>query len=60
MPARLYELGFLTVEYDGYFGSVTEEAVIAFQEKNGLEGTGIADNKTLQLMYSDAAKGAND
>lgn len=60
MQARLHELGFLTVEYDGYFGSVTEEAVIAFQEKNGLEGTGIADNKTLQLLYSDAAKGAND
>ena len=60
MQARLHELGFLTVEYDGYFGSVTEEAVIAFQEKNGLEGTGIADNETLQLLYSDAAKGAND
>lgn len=60
MQARLHELGFLTVEYDGYFGSTTEEAVMAFQEKNGLKNTGIADNETLQLLYSDAAKGAND
>lgn len=33
---------------------------MAFQEKNGLNSTGIADNETLQLLYSDAAKGVND
>ena len=61
MQARLYELGFLTVSsYDGYYGYATQDAVVAFQEKNGLYGSGIADNETLQLLYSDAAKGAND
>lgn len=55
MQDRLSELGYLTEEYDGYFGEVTENCVKAFQQANGLEATGIADNATLQKLYSEEA-----
>ena len=61
MQAELYELGFLTVStYDGYYGYATQDAVKAFQEKNGLEADGVAGEETLRLLYSGTAKGVND
>ncbi len=55
MQNRLYMLGFLTSDFDGAFGKNTQTAVKLFQQAAGLEPTGIADNATLQLLYSDDA-----
>lgn len=43
-----YDLGKTGV--DGSFGSITETAVKSFQELNGLEVTGIIDEKTLEAL----------
>ena len=40
MQSRLKEWGYYSGEVDGIFGSETEEAVKAFQRKNGLEADG--------------------
>ena len=55
MQNRLYMLGFLLDDRDGDFGSKTQTAVKLFQQTAGLEATGIADNATLTLLYSDDA-----
>jgi len=61
MQRKLYSLGYLTVStYDGYYGAATQEAVKGFQENNGLEVTGLADEETLRVLYSSAAKGIKD
>lgn len=46
----LIEEGFLTGEADGVFGKGTEGAVIAFQEANGIEATGIVDENTYDFL----------
>ncbi len=55
---RLQELGYLTSAADGQFGSMTESAIVSFQETNGLTPTGIADDSTQSLLYSSSAKSA--
>lgn len=55
MQNRLYMLGYLLDDRDGNYGSKTQTAVKKFQTDAGLEVTGIADSKTLEIMYSDAA-----
>ena len=55
---RLMELGYMTSAADGSFGSMTESAVINFQETNGLTPTGIADSTTQTVLYSDSAERA--
>jgi len=57
MQDRLWELGYLDDDRDGKFGNNTQTAVKLFQQTNGLEVTGTADNATLTLMYSDDAVG---
>lgn len=52
---RLIELGYLTGATDGIFGAGTETALKEFQEKNGLEATGIADEPTLTALESSNA-----
>ncbi len=51
----LYELGYFDASINGNYGPLTKEAVQAFQARNGLPATGIADNATLQLLYSSHA-----
>lgn len=46
-----YEEGKASVPLDGIFDSATEEALVAFQIKNGLEATGIADRETWDALY---------
>lgn len=63
MQQRLFDLGFIKKEGDdtnitGYFGDYTENAVKAFQKKNGIEETGVADNATLKAMFMSTAKKA--
>ena len=44
--------GLFDLSVDGVFGSGTEKAVIAFQEKNGLMADGIVGRTTWQLLYA--------
>ena len=55
---RLQELGYLSSAADGQYGKMTESAVLAFQEENGLTPTGIADDSTQSILYTSAAKPA--
>lgn len=50
---RLYDLGYLSGDRDGKFGSQTQTAVKLFQQDAGLETTGIADPATLAIMFSE-------
>ena len=52
---RLNELGYSVGKADGDFGNKTKSAIEQFQSDNGLDVTGTADEKTLELLYSDDA-----
>ena len=59
---RLVDLGFLDLGEDApttYFGSMSEEALKAFQSANSLEASGIAGFETLKKLFSSDAIGAN-
>lgn len=47
---KLKELGYLNARADGIFGSVTEEAVRAFQIEHGLEATGVVNKSMIELL----------
>ena len=47
---RLDNLGFWVPDYDGVFGSVTSQAVLAFQKSVGLPLTGTVDEYTALLL----------
>lgn len=47
---RLQELGYFNGPLTGYYGSITEDAVIRFQRDNGLSVTGTIDADTLAAM----------
>ena len=55
LQERLKTLGYYDGEIDGQFGQGTQDAVIAFQMKNGLDADGYAGEKTQALLYSDEA-----
>ena len=48
---RLVELGYLSSEPDGVFGSRTLKALRRFQEDKGLEETGVYDDPTRLAMF---------
>ena len=52
---RLIELGYLEGTATGVFDEETEKAVMLFQEWNGLLQTGMADQKTLDVLFSEGA-----
>ena len=56
----LLNLGYLSTEPDGQFGSGTERAVKLFQEANGLTADGVAGKGTLAILYSSDAKAYGD
>ena len=59
MQYALYELGYYDGKVDGSYGNTTEDAVRAFQIRNGLTPVdGIAGKKTLQKLYSGSAVAA--
>ncbi|MBE6734639.1 MAG: hypothetical protein E7563_04775 [Ruminococcaceae bacterium] len=54
---RLIHLGYLVLEDNTattYFGAKTEDAVKDFQTANGITATGIADKKTLDVLFNSA------
>ncbi len=59
LQKRLKELGYLSGSVDGSFGVATENAVKAFQTKNGLTADGKAGTDTLNKLYSDNAISAS-
>ena len=50
---RLKQLGFLHFSPTGKYGDMTVSAVKAFQRRNGLSVTGIADQNTVLTMFSE-------
>jgi peptidoglycan hydrolase-like protein with peptidoglycan-binding domain len=58
MQARLRELDYLYFVPSGNYASMTENAVSAFQQTNGLAATGLADTETLEALFSSTAKRA--
>ncbi len=60
LQTRLIELGYLTVGMaDGEYGAMTEKAVKAFQENNGLTADGTAGTRTIEAINSSSAKEAS-
>ena len=55
LQQRLKELGYYSGEVDGQFGPGTREAVVAFQQRNGLEADGLAGGETLAVLDSEGA-----
>lgn len=47
---RLQELGYFKANITGYFGTLTKEAVIQFQQAKGLEPDGIVGTNTLAAL----------
>ena len=52
LQLRLKELGYYLVTVDGVAGNSTVNAIKAFQKKNGLSQSGVADSDTQTLLYS--------
>ena len=54
---RLKELSYLSADTstNGYYGLETQQAIIEFQQKNGLMGDGVAGPQTLNILYSNSA-----
>lgn len=50
IQTRLKSWGYFDGPVTGYYGTQTTEAVKAFQQKHGLSATGVADEKTLELI----------
>lgn len=55
LQTRLNELNYDAGIADGIYGNGTAAAVSEFQKKNGLETTGIADEETQEVLFSDDA-----
>lgn len=56
LQSALIELGFLSGEVDGKFGSGTENALKAFQETNEYPVTGMADANLQAFLYEGKPK----
>ena len=56
LQQRLAELGYYTDRINGYFGPLTEQAVMQFQAINGLPVTGELDYEAWSILYSDEAQ----
>ena len=56
LQSRLRALGYYTGEIDGQFGAATQEAVVAFQRRNGLDTDGIVGAQTSALLFSAEAR----
>ncbi|MBQ3761331.1 MAG: peptidoglycan-binding protein [Clostridia bacterium] len=55
LQLRLIELGYLSGEADGEYGSMTRRAVEAFEQAYGQPATGVATTTLQQYLFSDSA-----
>ncbi len=60
LQTRLTELGYYKGKISGDYLDATQRAVERFQERNGLEVTGVADPETQQMIFDGKAIGKND
>ena len=60
LQTRLPELGYYKGKISGDYLDATQRAVERFQERNGLEVTGVADPETQQMVFDGKAIGKND
>ncbi len=60
LQQALIDLGYLTGNADGSFGSNTLNAVVQFQAVNGLAADGLAGNQTQTLLFSGNALPASE
>ena len=51
LQERLVDLGYLSIEPDGVFGSRTLKALKRFQHDNNLKQTGVLDEATKEVLY---------
>ena len=56
LQSRLYDLGYFTHEINGLFNERTRDAVIEFQQTNGLNADGVVDSGTNAVLHSSRAK----
>ena len=54
---RLKALGYLKQAEEGFFDEATEKALTAFQQRSGLLATGMADRKTMEMLFSEEFHG---
>ena len=59
LQERLTVLGYYKTGVDGIFGNATQNAIVAFQRRNGLTVSGEANPATLKRLYSDEALSAS-
>ncbi len=52
---RLIELSYYEGYADGSYGTITEEAIKVFQGAHGITQTGVADEFTIEMLYSENA-----
>jgi peptidoglycan hydrolase-like protein with peptidoglycan-binding domain len=52
---RLKAMGYFDGPVTGYYGSITQDAVMRYQRARGLSATGVADSNTLNLMAQSKA-----
>jgi peptidoglycan hydrolase-like protein with peptidoglycan-binding domain len=55
LQMRLRDLGYFPYKITGEFGSWTKQAVVDFQEDNGLKQDGIVGGQTASLLYANGA-----
>lgn len=55
IQSELIELGYFNDDATGYYGDMTESAVLEFQTQNGLEPTGQVDELTYAAIFSSTA-----
>lgn len=53
---QLYDLGYYANKRNGYFGTATHTALTAFQTKNKLNTTSVADQETRDVLFSSKAR----
>ncbi|MBD1910104.1 MULTISPECIES: peptidoglycan-binding protein [unclassified Leptolyngbya] len=60
LQTRLADLGFFQEEITGYFGTATQDAVIAFQQSLGLTADGVVGPSTWAALQPASSDTAND
>ncbi|MDR2515015.1 MAG: peptidoglycan-binding protein [Christensenellaceae bacterium] len=55
LQMRLRDLGYFPYKITGEFGSWTRQAVVDFQEDNGLNKDGVVGGRTASLLYANGA-----
>lgn len=59
LQERLAQLGYFNAYPDGYFSEYTKSSVIAFQQNNQLNPTGVVDSQTWQVLRLNGSPVAN-